>query len=93
MNNISEQERLRRQEYARDSRAALAQGLTVDKRLEARDAKADAWAKWLRWKMDSSRCSVPVALLPDILAQMEQLVDDRVAPRGQADQGKFDEGI
>ena len=69
----------------------LAQGLTVDKRLEQRDAKADAWAKWLRWKMDTSRCTDPVELLPDILAQMEQLVDDRVAVAVNEIKDRFDE--
>jgi hypothetical protein len=42
MNNaISEYERFRRGEHARDSRAALAQNETIETRLTKRDAKAD----------------------------------------------------
>jgi len=78
MSNISEQERFRRGEYARDSRAALAQNETLEQRLAKRETKADVWAQWLRQKMDSTNCSDPVELLPDALAKLEQLIDDRV---------------
>ena len=79
MNNISEHERFRRGEHARDSRAALAQNETLDKRLTKRDAKSDAWAQWFRHKMTSTRSVDPVQLLPDALAQLELMIDDRVA--------------
>jgi hypothetical protein len=78
MTNISEQERFRRGEFVRDSRAALAQNETVELRLTKRDAKADIWAQWFRQKMDSTNCSDPVELLPDALAKLEQLIDDRI---------------
>jgi hypothetical protein len=79
MNNISEHERYRRGEHARDSRAALAQNETLEQRLAKRDAKADFWAQWFRHKMDNARCADPVTLLPDALAKLEQMIDDRVA--------------
>ena len=78
MTEISEQERFRRGEYVRDSRAALAQNETVEQRLAKRDAKADAWAQWFRQRMDASGCTDPVELLPDALAKLEQLADDRI---------------
>jgi hypothetical protein len=79
MNHISEFERFRRGEHARDSRAALAQNESLDQRLAKRDAKADAWAEWFRWKMKNGRCDDPVQLLPDAFAKLEQMIDDRVA--------------
>jgi hypothetical protein len=79
MNNISEHERFRRGEHARDSRAALAQNQTLEKRLAQRDAKADTWAKYLRHKMDAARCTDPVEVLPEALAKLEQLLEDRIA--------------
>jgi len=78
MSNISEQERFRRGEYARDSRAALAQNETLEQRLAKRETKADVWAQWFRQKMDSTSCTDPVELLPDAFAKLEQTIDDRV---------------
>jgi|SRR5215831_4765101 len=77
MSNISEQERFRRGEYARDSRAALAQNETLEQRLAKCETKADIWAQWFRQKMDASGCD-PVELLPDAFAKLEQTIDDRV---------------
>jgi hypothetical protein len=68
MNNISERERFRRREQVRDARAALAQNESVEQRLKARNAKAEAWTQWFRHKMDATRCQDPLALLPEALA-------------------------
>ena len=51
----------------------------MEQRTKRREDKADAWAKWLHERMDSTGCSDPVELLPDILARVEQLAEDRVA--------------
>ena len=75
----NETERARRKEFVRESKAALQQGQTVEQRTQRREDKADEWAAWIHQRMDSSNCSDPVALLPDILAKMEQAVEDRVA--------------
>jgi len=79
INLQSESERSRRREFVRDSKAAVQQGRTLEARTAAREAMADAWAKWLHERMDSTGCSDPVELLPDILARVEQLAEDRVA--------------
>ena len=78
MNNLSEFERFRRGEHARDSRAALAQNETLDQRLAKRNAKADDWAKWFHHEMTRTHRTDPVQLLPDALAKLEQMIDDRV---------------
>jgi hypothetical protein len=79
MNQISEAERFRRSEHARDSRAALAQNENLEQQLAKRDAKADAWAKWFRHEMTRTHRTDPVELLPEALARIEQLVEDRIA--------------
>jgi hypothetical protein len=76
---INEHERFRRTEYARDSKAALAQGELLEQRIAKREAKADIWVQWFRQKMDSNGNVDPVELLPDALAKLEQTIDDRVA--------------
>ena len=70
-----ETERSRRREFVQETRAAVAQGQTVEQRAAAREGRADEWAQWLHKKMDATGCTDPVALLPDILAKMEQLAD------------------
>jgi hypothetical protein len=75
----SDTERARRKEWVRESRAALQQSQTVEQRAGRREEKADDWAAWIHQRMDSSNCTDPVELLPDILARMEQTVEDRVA--------------
>jgi hypothetical protein len=76
---ISEAERARRAEFARDARAAAQKGETLEQRIKKREEKADAWAQWFRRTMDNKRCTDPVELLPDACARLEQIVDDRVA--------------
>jgi hypothetical protein len=75
----SENERARRKENVRELRAALQQGETLERRAKRREDRADEWAGWLHEKMASSDSTDPVALLPDILAKVEQTIDDRVA--------------
>ena len=78
MNNISEYERFRRREQVRDARAALAQNQSVEQRLKARTNRTDAWTEWFRFRMQATKCQDPMALLPEALALIEQLADDRV---------------
>jgi hypothetical protein len=78
MTQLSEQEKFRRRETVRDTRAALATGDTLERRQAKRDTLAQAWAVWLRHRMDNTGCSA-MELLPDALAQLETMIDDRVA--------------
>jgi hypothetical protein len=81
MNSIhqSESERLRRREYVRDAKAAVKAGQTIEQHSKSREDKADEWAEWLHQKMDEIGVADPTALLPDILARIDQSVDDRIA--------------
>jgi hypothetical protein len=72
-------ERARRTEFIRDAKAACLNDETLDQRTKRREDRADGWAKWLRRKMDDAGCADPTELLPDILAKIDQSIDDRVA--------------
>jgi hypothetical protein len=76
--NLSEAERARRSEYARESKAACARGETLEARAKQREGYANDWASWFRQRMDRSGCDDPAELLPDALAKLEQTIDDRV---------------
>lgn len=69
---MDEGERLRRQEYIRDSRAALALGMNLDQFVELSKASAADWRVWLRAEMKKSHVDDPVEILPQILARAEQ---------------------
>ena len=75
----SDAERARRTEYVRETKAALTQHQTIEERTKHRELSADRWAQWLHARMDSNGCADPVQVLPDALAQLEQIIDDRVA--------------
>jgi hypothetical protein len=79
MTIIDEAERSRRAEFVREARAAVYQGTTAEARTQKREDKADEWARWLHQKMDNHGCLDPAELLPDILAKVDQTIDDRVA--------------
>jgi hypothetical protein len=74
--NIDAAERIRRSEYVRDSRAALARGETLQDRSKRREESANRWAAWLRQRMDASDCDGPVQILPDALARLQQIAED-----------------
>jgi len=74
----TEVERARRTAYVRESKAAFAQGVTLQ-RARDREAKADEWTHWFRQKMDVGDCTDAAELLPDAFAKLDQLIDDRVA--------------
>jgi hypothetical protein len=76
--HLSEAERARRSEFVLESRAALAQGKTLEQRTKTREEMADKWAQWFRHKMDARGCTDPVEVLPDAFAKLEQTIDDRV---------------
>jgi hypothetical protein len=76
---LSEEERVRRRELVRDMRAANQRGISVEQRTKLREDAAAEWTAWLHRRMDESGCTDPVELLPDILAKIEQTIDDRVA--------------
>jgi hypothetical protein len=76
---IDEAERARRREIVRDMKGAVAQRQTFETHAQQREAKADDWARWFRHKMDACGVADPIVLLPDALARLEQLAEDRVA--------------
>jgi hypothetical protein len=76
--NLTTVELIRRSEYVRDSRAALARGETLEVRSKRREGYANEWAAWFRQRMDRVGCDDPTELLPDALARLQQLADDRV---------------
>jgi hypothetical protein len=69
---IDEAERLRRQELVRDSRAALALGMSVDEYAQVRNAAAEDWVTWMHAEMKKSGALDPTEILPAILARAEQ---------------------
>jgi hypothetical protein len=75
----TEAERIRRREYVRDMRAANQRGISVEAREKQRADSAAAWTAWLHRRMDESGCTDPVELLPEIIARIEQTIDDKVA--------------
>src|SRR5262245_2410830 len=75
--NLSTAERIRRSEYVRHSKAALARGESLEARTKRREEYGNEWAAWLRQRMDSSAVDDPGSLLPDALARMQELADDR----------------
>jgi hypothetical protein len=77
--NFTTAERIRRSEYVRDSRAALARGESLEDRSKQREEFANRWAAWFRQRMDQAGCDDPTELLPDAMARLEQIIDDRVA--------------
>jgi hypothetical protein len=63
----------------RDSKATLVRGGSLETRAQQREELAGQWAAWLRQRMDAAGCDDPTEILPDALARLEQIVDDRVA--------------
>jgi hypothetical protein len=77
-NAAPDAEQARRTEFVREAKAACANGETIDKRVKRREDRADEWAGWLRRKMNDAGCTDPVELMPDILAKLDIIIDDRV---------------
>jgi hypothetical protein len=73
----SEHERQHRTEQVRDLREAVRQGETLEQRSARREQRADEWVRWFYQRMEPG--GDPVELLPDALASLEQMIDDRVA--------------
>jgi hypothetical protein len=76
---LSTDERVKRSEYARDNIAALARGQPLEMRGKEHEEFANEWAAWFRLKMSTADCDDPEALLPDGLARLQQIIDDRIA--------------
>jgi hypothetical protein len=70
-------EAARRRDYVNESRAALQNNETIERRSQKRETKADQWSQWFRRKMDDAGCCDPAAILPDAFARLEQLAEDR----------------
>jgi hypothetical protein len=82
--SAKDHERRMRVARARESSVAALNGESATQRAKKCEARADDWARWLRQKMDDSGCDNPAELLPDILARVDQIIDDRVAAATRA---------
>jgi hypothetical protein len=69
---LTQIERQRRAELNKDSRAALALGLTLDAYRERRDDEIEAWCAYLHAEMDRLRASDPSEVLPHLAARIEE---------------------
>ena len=65
-------ERERRAELNRDTRAALALGLTLDAYRERRDEEVEAWCQYLHDEMDRLKASDPVEVLPHLAVRIHE---------------------
>jgi hypothetical protein len=72
-------ERARRTEFVRETKAAIQNGETLEQRTRKYEDAAVEWSHWVREKMKRAGAEDPVELLPDILARIDQTIDDRVA--------------
>jgi hypothetical protein len=77
--NLSTAERIRRSEYVRNSKAALVSGESLEVRSKRREQYANEWAAWFRARMDGADVDDPAELLPDALARLQEIADDRTA--------------
>jgi hypothetical protein len=71
---ISETERVRRQQLAINSRAALALGVPLETCLAARKAAIASWTTLIRAQMQEHNVNDPVEILPELLARLEEHV-------------------
>jgi hypothetical protein len=69
---LDEGERLRRQEFNRDIRAAIALGMDVEEYAVLREASIVYWTHWLHAEMIRLKVDDPQQVLPQIMARMEQ---------------------
>jgi hypothetical protein len=74
---LSTGERIKRSELRRNDLGALASGVSLEQRTKQREDYANEWAGWLRMRMDSAEVDDPTALLPDALARLQEIADDR----------------
>jgi hypothetical protein len=74
----SETDNQRRTEFIGDARGASSQRVTIEAREAAREAKADAWVRWLHARIDT-RGGEAIQHLPDALAELEERINDEVA--------------
>jgi hypothetical protein len=72
MEPLTETERLRRQEYTRDTRAAIALGMSYDEYVKLHEASVEDWTTWTHAEMAKSGADSPQEILPAILARLEQ---------------------
>jgi len=80
LNDLSETlEKFRRSELVRDSRSALSQNKTLDQLRENREARAEFYANFLRYKMGQHQYQNPLSFLPEVLAMIEEHFDNRLA--------------
>jgi hypothetical protein len=71
-------EQARRAELVDNSRRATQQGATLEKRTQAREAKADEWSRWFHRKIDTAGGD-PLQYLPDALGELEERITDSIA--------------
>jgi hypothetical protein len=72
-------EQTRRAEFMREVKTANLSGSTTEHRAKTRELKVAKWAEWFRQEMDAADCNDPVKVLPEALARLEQIAEDRAA--------------
>jgi hypothetical protein len=70
-------ERTRRMEFVREVRSATLSGESTEHRAQNREKKIADWSRWLREQMDTADCNDPAQVLPEALARIEQIAEDR----------------
>jgi hypothetical protein len=66
-----------RREFMDSTRRALKQGTSAERRTASREARADAWTQWLRYRMEV-RGGDPAQHLPDLAAELEERIQDEL---------------
>jgi hypothetical protein len=69
---VNETERLRRQEYTRDTRASIALGLSYDEYVKLHEASVEDWSTWIYAEMGKAKAIDPQEIMPRICARLEQ---------------------
>jgi hypothetical protein len=69
---ISEIERVRRQQLAINTRAAVGLGVPLEVCLAARKAAIESWTTLIRAQMQEHNVNDPVEILPELLARLEE---------------------
>jgi hypothetical protein len=64
---------------AKEAGVAALGGQSVEQRTRKRETSADEWASWLHQELEIRGCTNPTEILPDALARLEQIAEDRTA--------------
>ena len=72
MDVLTENERVRRREHARDVRSALKAGMSLEQFERAREACIERWCELFHAEMQKAHTDDPCEVLPTVLAKVEE---------------------